>query len=81
MAVRQHRLRQSPKVLERRQQTPDQRRRLGARDKGHEPHTRVTQDRGEAEELAHLPLLLVEELAPVELELLARLGLIADDGA
>src|SRR5262249_25029217 len=54
---------------------------IRALDEAHEAHPRIAQDGGEAKDFVRLPLLLVDELAPVELKLLARLGLIADDGA
>ncbi len=77
-AVGQHRLGQAPKGLEGRHQAAQQRRRIGALDEGHEAHPRIAEHRGKPKQLAGLSPLLVEELAPVKLQLFAGLGLVAD---
>src|SRR6266567_6438179 len=76
-AIGQGRLGEPAKVLKGLHQAPDHRRRITAFDEGHKAHARVAEDRGEPVELARHSLLLILELAPIELDLLARLRFIA----
>src|SRR5262249_22167391 len=79
-AIGQHRLGQPAKIVEGLEQTADEAGGIGALDEGDKTHPRVTEDGGEAEDLLQAPLPLEEELAPVKLELLPWLRLVANDG-
>ena len=79
-AIGEHRLGQPTKVFKGFEQTPDHGRGIRSFGKGDKAHPRVAQDRRKAKELVDLALLLVDEFAPIELHLLAGLGLEAHDG-
>src|SRR6266571_7533757 len=68
-AVSQRGFGQSTKVLKGLHQTADHGRGITALDEGHKAHTRVREDRGEAVDLVRNSVLLVLELAPIELDL------------
>src|SRR2546423_13507261 len=76
-AIGQRGFGQSAKVLKGLHQTADHRGGITAFDKGHKAHAGVTEDRGEPVELAGCSLLFILELAPIELDLLARLCFVA----
>src|SRR2546423_3634713 len=76
-AVGQRGFGQPAKVLKGLHQTADHRWGITALDKGHKAHARVTEDRGEPVELVGYSLPLILELAPIELDLLARLRFVA----
>ena len=78
-AIRQDRARRTPKILQGRHETADEGGRIGALGELGKAHPRVAQDGEEAEDFVRRALLLVGELAPVELQLLAGLRLIAQN--
>ena len=76
-AIGQCGLRQTTKVLKRLHQTADEGRGIATFDKGDKTHARVAQNGRKPVEFMHLAFVLVDKLAPIELDLLARLGFIA----
>src|SRR6266705_2401621 len=80
-AVRERRLGQATEVLKGLHQTADHGGGVTAFDNRCKAHTRVAEDGGKPIELVRSPFLLVDKLAPVKLDLLSRLGLVADHGS
>jgi hypothetical protein len=76
-AVGQSNLGQAAEVLLCFHQTTDKRGRIAAFDKSHEPHTRIAQNGRKSIKFMRFSLMLVHELAPIDLDLLSRSGLLA----
>jgi len=76
-AVGQHGARQSTKILTGFHEAAEHGGGITAFDEDDKAHARVAQDRRKAVELARSAVVLVVKLAPVELELIPRLGLVA----
>lgn len=76
-AVGQRAFRQAPKILKRLHQRANERRGITALHKRHEAHARIAQHGGKPIEFMGHPLLLIDKLAPIKLDLSPWLGLIA----
>src|SRR5215467_378797 len=79
-SIRQRRLGGAPKILERFHQAADHRGGVATFNKGDKAHARVGEDRRKPVEFMVPPVLLVMELAPIKLHLLAWRRLVALHG-